>query len=334
MFAPVRRLLEKGGRGGVFFLHGDDEFRKDEAVRAIVEEHLDPATRDFNFDVLRAGEVDGERLASVLATPPMMADWRVVVVRDVESVASNARTRALLVELASAPPVGMAVVLIAAIPKGSGARFWKDLKAKGRSLELPSLSPDDVPGWLMERARETLGIELEEEAALTLSAAIGSDLGVLAQELQKLSTVVEDGVPIKSKDVEAAGFRLPVQDRWQWFDLVGERRFAEALAGLPILLGQGESGVGLAIQLGSQILRIGVALEGGRAALEAVLPPHQRWLARRLAPQAQGWTVDQVSVALAGLLRADRLMKASGASSETLLEEWLLGLLVSTRAAA
>ena len=115
---------------------------------------------------------------------------------------------------------------------------------------------------------------------------------------------------------------------------MGDRRFAEALAGLPILLGQGESGVGLAIQLGSQILRIGVALEGGRAALEAVLPPHQRWLARRLAPQAQGWTVDQVSVALAGLLRADRLMKASGASSETLLEEWLLGLLVSTRAAA
>ena len=334
MFAPASRFLEEGGRGGVFFLHGDDEFRKDEAVRAIVDAHLDPATRDFNLDVLHAGEVDGERLASVLATPPLMAEWRVVVVRDVEAVASNSRARALLLELTSAPPGGMAAVLVAAIPKGSGARFWKDLKAKARSLELRALSHDDVPGWLMERSRETLGVVVEEEAALALSAAIGTDLGVLEQELQKLSVVVEDGASVTRKDVEAAGFRLPVQDRWQWFDFVGNRRFDEALAGLPILFGQGESGVGLAIQLGSHLLRIGVAVEGGREALEAVLPPHQRWLARRLAPQARSWTVDEVSAALEGLLRADRLMKASGVSSEALLEEWLLAMLVSTRAAA
>ena len=191
-----------------------------------------------------------------------------------------------------------------------------------------------MPGWLLERARDTLGVELEEEAALALSAAIGSDLGVLEQELKKLSVFVGDGGPVTRNDVEAAGFRLPVQDRWQWFDLVGERRFAEAIAGLPILLGQGESGVGLVIQLSSHFLRIGVAVEGGRAALEAVLQPHQRWLVRRLDPQARSWTVDEVSSALDGLLRADRLMKASGVSSEALLEEWLLGLLVRTRAAA
>ena len=334
MFAPARHFLEKGGRGGVFFLHGDDEFRKDEAVRTLVDAHLDPATRDFNLDVIRAGEADGERLASVLATPPLMAEWRVVVVRDVEALASNARARELLVSLTSARPAGLAAVLVAAIPKGSSARFWKDLKAKARSLEFPSLSPDDVPGWLLERAREAFGVEVEEEAALALSAAIGSDLGVLAQELQKLSAFVRDGASITRKDVEAAGIQLPAQDRWQWFDFVGERRFTEALTGLPILLRQGESGVGLAIQLGTQLLRIGVAVAGGRAALEAVLPPHQRWLGRRVVPQARGWTVEDVLAALDGLLRADRLMKASGVSKEALLEEWLLGLLARTRVAA
>ena len=34
------------------------------------------------------------------------------------------------------------------------------------------------------------------------------------------------------------------------------------------------------------------------------------------------------------LMRADRLMKASGVGSEALLEEWLLGLMVNARAAA
>src|SRR5262245_46539266 len=170
MFAPVRRFLEKGGKGGVFFLHGDDEFRKDEAVRALVDAHLDPATRDFNLDVLRAGEVDGERLASVLATPPMMAAWRVVVVREVEALAASAKARELLVSLTASPPSGLAVVLVATIPKGSTAKLWKDLQTKARSLELSPLAPDDVPGWILERAKETLGVDVEEDAAVALAA--------------------------------------------------------------------------------------------------------------------------------------------------------------------
>lgn len=333
--APIRRFLQKGGRGGVFFLHGDDEYRKDEAVRALVDKHLDPGTRDFNLDVLRGDEVDGERLASVLATPPLMSEWRVVVVREVEALASSLSSRQLLVALASSPPAGLAAVLVARIPKGSSARFWKDLQTKARSLELASLSPEDVPGWLLATARESFGVELEDAAAAALAAAIGTDLGVLARELEKLSMFVREGSPVTRQDVETAGIRLPVQDRWQWFDLVGERRFAEALGGLPVLLSQGESGVGLVIQLATQLLRLGVARESGRGALEAALPRrHQRWLVKRIARQAQLWKTEELALALEGLLKTDRLMKASGASDEALLEEWLLALMTRTRAAA
>jgi DNA polymerase-3 subunit delta len=334
MTAAVRRFLQKGGKGGIFFVHGEDEFRKDEAVRALVDAHLDPATRDFNLDVLRGGEVDGERLASVLATPPLMAEWRVVVVREVEALASSPRVRELLVGLTEAPPAGLAAVLVATIPKGSSARFWKDLQAKARSLELAPLALDDVPGWVLERARGVLGVELEEDAALALAAEVGADLGVLARELDKLSAFVPEGAPITRKDVEAAGIRLPAQDRYQWLDMVGGRRFADALARLPVLFGQGESGIGLAILIGTHLLRLGVVLEEGPAALERVLPPHQRWLAKRLVAQARAWTTPQLSQAIEGLLRADRLMKASGVSNEALLEEWLLALLASGRAAA
>jgi DNA polymerase-3 subunit delta len=333
MSVPVRRFLQKGGRGGVFFLHGDDEFRKDEAVRGLVDAHLDPATRDFNLDVLRGGEIDGERLASVLATPPLMAEWRVVVVREVEALAASPRTRDLLTALAAAPPAGLAAILVASIPRSSSAKFWKDLQSRARALELAPLSIDDVPGWLLERAAET-GIALEEDAALALAGAVGSDLGVLARELEKLATFVKPGAAIVRADVEAAGIRLPSQDRYQWLDLVGGRRFPQALETLPVLLGQGESPVGLAILLGGHLLRIGVAVAGGPGALETSLPPNQRWLARRIAPQARGWTVEELGLAVERLMRADRLMKASGVGAEAVLEEWLLGLMVGGRAAA
>ena len=39
--ATYRRALGGHG-GGVFYLHGEDDFRKREAARAIAEAHLDP----------------------------------------------------------------------------------------------------------------------------------------------------------------------------------------------------------------------------------------------------------------------------------------------------
>ncbi|HSM62046.1 MAG TPA: hypothetical protein VK849_14665, partial [Longimicrobiales bacterium] len=173
-------------RGGAFYLHGEDEFRKEEVLRALVAAHLDPATADFNYDPLRGTEVDTETLASVLATPPMMSEWRVVVVREVEGLASSARARDVLLEAVASPPRGLALLLSATVPQGSRAKFYKDLAKLARSVEFQPFGPADVPGWLMERVRARFGLEMDVEAAQALGSAIGADLGILSREIEKL----------------------------------------------------------------------------------------------------------------------------------------------------
>jgi DNA polymerase-3 subunit delta len=319
--------------GGVFYLHGEDLFRKEETVRALVEAHLDPATRDFNFDPIRGTEVGAETLASLIATPPMMAAWRVVVLREVEGLASSKHARDELIRVAKRPPPGLALILSCTLPSGSKAKFYRELTKFSRSVEFRAISDADAPGWLMARARDEHAVEFELDAARALGAAIGPNLGILSQELAKLVDFVGDRRRISRADVEAAGTKLPSQDRWKWFDLVGERKFEEARRTLPVLLGQGENGVGLVIGLTTQLLRLGIAVEKGLAGVETVLPNHQKWLARRLAPQAKRWTAAQVDHALAGLLDVDRLMKASSHTDEHFLESWLLGLRVRAEAA-
>jgi DNA polymerase-3 subunit delta len=322
--APQQRSLQEAGRGGVFYLHGDDEFRKEEAARALLEAHLDPATRDFNFDRLRGSEVDVERLASILGTPPMMAEWRVVLLRETEALASSARAREVLLGVARTPPPGLALVLMATVPERSRARFYKDLEALARSSRFGAISPNDVPRWLMTRAREHHAFDLDEDAARALGAAVGTDLGVLTREMEKLAAFAGDRGRVSREDVEAAGISLPRQDRWQWFDRVGERRFGEALSSLGVLLGQNESGVGLVAGLATHLLRLSVVAHGGPEALERALEGNQRWLVGRLVPQARRWRARELDEALLDLLRVDRLLKSSGLSDEGLLEEWLL----------
>ncbi|HET9948743.1 MAG TPA: DNA polymerase III subunit delta [Longimicrobiales bacterium] len=319
--------------GGAFLLHGEDAFRKEAALRELIEAHLDPATRDFNLDLLRGTEVDPQTLASVLATPPMMAEWRVVVLREVEGLAGSKHAREELLRVVSDPPPGLALLMTCTVPKGSKAKFYTDLQRLARSTELRPLAEEDAPGWLMARAREEHRIELDVEAARALAGAIGTDLGVLAQELGKLASFAAGRGRITLDDVRAAGTSLPTQDRWAWFDLVGERRFEQARAALPVLLAQGESAVGLVIALTTHMLRLGIAAERGAAGLEAALPPHQRWLARRLRDQARKWTTPEIDEALDGLREVDRMLKASPHTDLHFLETWLLAQRVLAEAA-
>ena len=334
MTSPLRKALEQGSRGGVFFLWGEDEHRKVEAVRELVDAHVDEATRDFNLDVRQGSEVDVEDLARIVATPPMMAEWRVVVVRGAEAFAGAARARELVLALAASPPPDLALILTARIPGGSKAKFYTQLKKVAQSVEFAAISADDAPGWLMEQAQSRLGLTLDSDAARALAHGVGTDLGILSRELDKLAGVAGDGEHITLEHVRTAGTVLPKQDRWRWFDLVGSRQFDEASRGLRILLSHGESGVGLTVGLATHLLRIGVAVEQGQAALEQVLPRHQKWLSRQIARQADGWGSASIREAILGLLRVDRLLKASSLSDEHHVEEWLLTLMTFEGAAA
>lgn len=334
MSDPLRAALDRHGLGGVFFLHGEDAFRREEGLRTLVDAHVDPGVRDFNLDQLRGGDVDVDALASILATPPMMADWRVVVIRDAEPLAGSSRARSLLLETAGSPPQGLAFVISADI-SGSKAKLWRELKKVTRSVGYTPVALEDVPGWLVARAREGLGMDLEEGAARALAQAVGADLGVLQQELAKLREYVEGDRPVTRDDVSAVGTVLPAQDRWAWFDLVAERRFDEAARTLPVLLGQsGESGVGVTLGLGTMLLRLGVVVDEGPRALEKLLPPYQNWVAGKLGRSARDWTAEDVDEALRGLLRVDRLLKSSPLPEDLVLEEWLLGLETRRREAA
>jgi DNA polymerase III subunit delta len=323
----LSRALEKlraQPSSATVFLHGEEEFLREEGVREVLSVVLDSATRDFNLDQLRGSDADPETLASMLATPPMMANYRVVLVRDAQGLSPKAREA--VEQFLERPSPGSVLILSGTIPSGSKAKFYGTLKKEALAVEMGAMDEADLPGWLASRALERHGVEIEMGAARALSAAIGPQLGILSTELEKAVSYVSGRERITLEDVKAVGGYIPRVDRWAWFDCVGDRRYAEALSQLASLLESGENGVGLVIGLGSHMLKIGLLVGGGREALDRSLRPHQRWLANRLQPQAAKWTVAEVDAAMEELLRADRLLKSAPLTDRQVMEELLLRL--------
>src|SRR5688572_24424618 len=96
MSIAEERALRKGIRDRsferVYYFRGDDDFLKDGTARELIAAALDPATRDFNLELLRGDETSPEALDTALSTPPMFADRRMVVLRDVHAMKKGARS--------------------------------------------------------------------------------------------------------------------------------------------------------------------------------------------------------------------------------------------------
>src|SRR6478752_10257991 len=138
------KSLKRGEFDRVYYLHGDDEFLKERAVRRLIAAAVDASTRDFNLDVRAAAELDAETLGSLLGTPPMMAERRVVVVRDVAALRKDAR--ASLDRYLEQPAPDVMLILVA--PAAEKAKVDKALEKRATTVEFAPLSGDRVPRWI------------------------------------------------------------------------------------------------------------------------------------------------------------------------------------------
>ena len=320
----LEKRLDPPPDQGSIFLHGEEQYLRDDAATRIVGRLVDPATRDFNLDQVGGSEASPEGLASLLATPPMMAERRVVYLRDAQALPPKARD--VVTSAVRAPSPGVVLVITATIPVRSKAAFYGTLEKESLSVAFPALDPVELPGWLMERAEAMHSVKIEIDAARALAAAIGAELGVLSTELRKAADYVGERDSITLDDVRAIGGYIPRVDRWAWFDAIGERRFQKALQDLPELLDSGETGVGLVIGVASHLLRLGLLVGGGREGFDRNVPPRQRWLVNRLQPQAARWSIEEIDHAIGDLLRTDRLLKSASLTDRQALEELLLRL--------
>src|SRR5438477_3350330 len=86
-----RDVIKRRSFDGAYYIFGEDEYQKDDAMRQLVDAAIEPTARDFNLDIRRAADLDAESLAVLLSTPPMMAERRVIVLRDVGGLKKEPR---------------------------------------------------------------------------------------------------------------------------------------------------------------------------------------------------------------------------------------------------
>lgn len=346
-FDALQRSVKKGVPDPVYYLHGDEDVLKDEAIRALCDVALDPAARDFNLDQRSASATDAESLHTLLNTPPMLAERRVVVLRGVEAMRSKSRARDELLRYLANPSATTVLVLV----QGAGEPPQPDFAGRATSVRVDRLPPDRVARWAAHHARR-LGVALEPDAADLLVAVAGDDLGILGRELEKLAGLAAGPAAVTRDQVTAL---VGVRHGETVHDLVDaalEREPARAARLVePVLEQAGMTAVRVVMALGTALLGAGLAraeLDGGVARsrladvvfrhLQAIRPLGLRsWKdeAQRWARWAERWTAGELARATRLALEADRALKGSTVTDDRgIVTELVLRLGVPAREAA
>jgi DNA polymerase III subunit delta len=338
----LRDVIKRGSFDGAYFITGEDDYQKDDAVRQLAGAALDPAARDFNLDTRRAAELDAETLGVLLSTPPMMAERRVVVLRDANALRKDARKA--LDEYLKSPSADLLLIMTAA----AGTKPDTALSASATALEFDFLTGDRIPKWIAHHATSELGLRISESAVELLQAAVGSDLHQLSGELDKLASYVQGRDEEIGEDAVAAivGVRRG-ETQTDLLDAVADRNVSRALELIPHVLGQPKTtGVSVVMALSTQML----AISWGRARLDEGLSrarlaqeyfdllketgafTGRSWGSATAvwARASERWSREALDRALDSLLEADVALKESRVSSE----EQLLATVVLSLCAA
>jgi len=317
-----------------YCLFGDEEFLKERAVRDLLAAAIDPATRDFNLDIRDAATLDAESLGALLATPPMMADRRAVVIRD--AAALRKPVRAVLdrhlgrLREPGAPGDVMLVLVFAAGEKGQPDRA---LLERTMAVELGHLSGDRLPRWIAHHATSELGARITPEAADLLARAVGSDLAALAAELDKLASYGH-GETIDEAAVGAVVGVRRGETLGDFLDHVARRDAPPALALLGHVLEQPKTtAVSVVMALTTQTLALawGAAMRARGTSASRLQGEYFGFLksaggaytgrpwgeaAAAWARAVDAWDAASLDDALAALLEADIALKETRVSSD------------------
>ncbi|HEX9166485.1 MAG TPA: DNA polymerase III subunit delta [Gemmatimonadales bacterium] len=340
------KLLSQGAVASAYYFFGPVDVLKDEAVAGLLDRVLDPSLRDFNYDQRSATQLQAEDVESLTTTLPMMADRRVVVIRDVESWARKARAKSAVLRYLDRPIPETVLILIQG---GADPEADAELVARATAIDFQPLTDAKAEKWVARRA-DQLGVVLEPAATRLLLNAVEGDLGWLAAELAKL-TGLGGGAAVTVKQVEALMGVRHGETQFDWRDAVLMDEPARALAMLPHVLEQaGVSGVKLVSLLGASLVGLGAMRvmhdkgTRGRALASAGFDLLKRTRASvgpwgdtvsRWTSCAAAWPGPRVRAAVRAALVADQALKSTTISDERgILTDLVLTLAFARQEAA
>jgi len=234
---------------------GDEVFFRKRCREAIVEHLVSPDLRDFSLFEFDLGEIDLTEVLDRARTPSLMAPFQVFFVRGVKTLfgrGSNESKLAAIEEYCNSPNPDAVLIFVAdhiSIPADprrmeltDKERYERIRETMGQYcavVELARVEEGDAVRWIGEYCA-TREMKIDTDAARELVDALGGDMMMVSNELEKLILYVGEKKRVTLGDVETMVLAAKQRSLYELTDAISARDRVRALQMLDAILTTGE----------------------------------------------------------------------------------------------
>jgi len=340
---------------GYVFIGDEAFFRK--RCRDAILQHLVPAeVRELSVYDMDLSEVELQHILDQARTPSLMSPFQVFFIRGVKNLYGRGKhddefaaiedyfkdpnPDALLIFVADYINIPTDVRRMDLTDKDRYERIRETLGEYCKVLEFARVDENDAVKWAMETANAE-NVKLDNDAARELVDSLGSDMMMVANELEKLVLFVGDKKRITLGDVETLVLAAKQRSFYELTDAISARDRARALGVLDAILSTGdgdEAAIGHLYMLARTFRQMLVILErnvrDSRALWQVLwqgfrLPP---FAAEDIIRQARRYkSRHELTSAIRRVARADLALRSNPPSKRLILENLVLDLTGETK---
>ena len=333
----LKAAIRSGTPERFYIFHGEEVFLLQHYFDRLKKLLLDELTESFNFHKLNQETFDIRSFADSVEAMPMMAEYTLVHVDEVDIFKLPEADRNAMAEILSDIPDYCTVVFTyettAWKPDKRLKKLWDAVSAKATVVEFEKQSQRDLIAWVSKHFLAR-GKRISNELCAYLIDITGGTMTALAGEISKIASF-SGADEIVRADIDAV--TEPVLDAvvYQMTDLLGEGKYGQALLKLQQLLKMQQEPLGILGAIGGHFRRISTArtlLDNGKGASElARLYGIAEYPARKSMDAARRFRPEFCAKAVELVLETDYRMKTSFDDPERLLELLLLQLAQEAR---
>ncbi len=221
----------------VYLFSGNENYLKEDILKKLRNRLIDPAYRELNYKVFYGEKLSINEVINDLYTLPLISKHKLAVIKEAEKINKNDETK-LIGYFNRLSLKNIFSTLIIIYKEGRpNKELITAIKRIGIAANFGITDKEKLVLWIKSKFRQS-NKKITQEAIFYLQSIVGSDLGRLFNEIEKIDIYTKDQKIIEKEDVMKTIGGSEAVNIFKVLDSIGDKDIKNAIDGL-VKLNQG-----------------------------------------------------------------------------------------------
>ena len=221
----------------VYLFYGKENYLKEDILKKLRNRLIDPAYRELNYKVFYGEKLSINEVINDLKTLPLMSEHKLVVIKEAEKINKNDETKLVNYFNRLSLKNNFSTLIIIYKESSPNKELITAIKRVGIASNFKITDKAKLALWINSKFRQS-NKKITQEGLFYLQSIIGSDLGRLFNEIEKIDIYTKDQKIIEKEDVMITIGGSEAVNIFKVLDSVGDKDVKNAIEGL-VKLNQG-----------------------------------------------------------------------------------------------